>query len=80
MEVSTAIETSGTIDEEGFLHLDTPIGSLAPGRVRVILMPENEGIEEAEWLQAASHNDVFAFLNDPSADIYKVTDAKPFNG
>jgi hypothetical protein len=80
MASTVTIETSGTIDEKGQLHLDEPVNSISPGRVRVILMPEFDDIDEAEWLHAAASNESFSFLREDSEDIYGITDGKPFNG
>lgn len=33
----------------------------------------------AQWLQAASKNEAFDFLNDPDEDIYSLRDGKPFD-
>lgn len=75
-----AIEVTGHIDERHQLHLDEPVELAGPTRVRVlILVPENEEIEETEWLKALSRNPAFDFLHDPGEDIYKPTDGKPFH-
>jgi len=75
-----AIEVTGTIDEQGQLHLDEPLTIPGPHRVRVILLfPEEADIDELEWLQAAVSNPAFDFLKDPVEDIYTLTDGKPFH-
>ena len=75
-----AIEVEGTVDEEGQLHLDEPLTTLGPGRVRVILLsPEQEDGQEREWLSAAARNPAFDFLKDAKEDIYTFTDGKPFH-
>jgi len=74
-----AIEVTGTVDEQGQLHLDEPLAILGPSRVRVILLlPEEGDISEKEWLRAAASNPAFDFLKDPMEDIYTVVDGKPF--
>ena len=74
-----AIEVTGTVDEQGQLHLDEPLSILGPLRIRVILLfPEEADIDEREWLQAAVNNPAFDFLKDPAEDIYTLTDGKPF--
>jgi hypothetical protein len=45
----------------------------------IVLYPLGDEWDEAEWLQAAARNPAFAFLNDPKADIYSLTDGKPFH-
>ena len=74
-----AVELIGTIDEKGQLHLDEPISAVGQGRVRVILLPEEAGIGENEWLKAAASNPAFDFLKDPAEDIYTLDDGQPFN-
>jgi hypothetical protein len=74
----SAIELSGTIDENHQIELDEPLPIEASTRVRVIVLYEsNDQINEKEWLQAASANSVLAFLNDPAEDIYTLADGKP---
>lgn len=46
---------------------------------KIILMPENDEIQDDEWLRAASSNPVFEFLNYPIEDIYTCEDGKAFN-
>jgi hypothetical protein len=75
-----AIEVTGTVDEQGQLHLDEPLTILGPRRIRAILLfPEEADIDEREWLQAAVSNPAFHFLKDPAEDIYTLTDGKPFH-
>ena len=76
-----AIEVQGKIDEQHQLHLDEPLETVRPGRVRVIiLLPEESDIDdEREWLRAAAHNPAFAFLHDAEEDIYTIADGKPFD-
>ena len=81
MEIaSRAIEITGKIDAHRHLVLDDTLPIKGPRNVRVIiLVPEEEDIDESEWLQAASENPSFAFLKDPEEDIYSISDGKPFN-
>lgn len=75
-----AIETTGTVDTEGQLHLDEPLASLGSSRVRVIvLFPDEVDISEREWLRAAANNSAFDFLKDQEEDIYTLQDGKPFH-
>ena len=74
----TAIETTGTINANHQIVLDEDLPSNAPSRVRVIvLFDEESDLNEKDWLQAASKNDVFDFLNDEAEDIYTLADGKP---
>ncbi|MBI1766166.1 MAG: hypothetical protein HYR56_32585 [Acidobacteria bacterium] len=76
----TAIETTGTIEQSGRIVIDETFSVNTPTLVRVIvLFPESEELDEREWLQAASKNEVFDFLNDPDEDIYSLKDGKPLD-
>ena len=75
----TAIEMTGYINEHQQLELDGVIPVTGPRRVRVIVLYSLEDIwDETAWLQAASRNSAFEFLNDPAEDIYTLTDGVPF--
>jgi hypothetical protein len=77
-----AIETTGVIDEERQLRLDTPLPVVGPSRVRIIvLFPEEEyeEISEPEWLHAAATSPAFDFLREPEEDIYTLADGRPFD-
>lgn len=79
----TAIELTGTIDENHQLQLDSVLPITGPRRVRVIILSaliESDELSEADWLKASLNNPAFDFLNDPSEDIYKISDGKPFYG
>ncbi len=74
-----AFSTTGTIDSEGRLQVDTVLPISRPSRVQVIvLFPEDAEIGEQAWLRAAAANPAFDFLRDPAEDIYTRTDGKPF--
>ncbi len=75
----TAIETTGTINANHQIVLDEELPSNTPSRVRVIVLYNEDAADfrESEWLQAASKNDVFDFLNDDAEDIYTLEDGKP---
>lgn len=75
-----AVEATGTIDEQGILHLDHPITAVGPGRVRVLLVTADDtDIDEQEWRRSAAQNAAFDFLNDPAEDIYTRNDGLPFH-
>ncbi len=76
----TAIEVTGTIDQNRQLRLDDPLPIAGPKRVRVILLysPTDEWDEKA-WLAAAAQNPAFDFLKDPEEDIYSPNDGKPLS-
>jgi hypothetical protein len=76
----TAIELTGTVDENRRLELDESLPIAGPMRVRVIVLyPLLEEWSEAEWLQSAARNPAFEFLKDAEEDIYSLSDGKPFN-
>lgn len=77
----TAIETTGTIQQNGRIVIDETFAVDEPTSVRVIvLFSESEDIGENEWMKAASNNEAFDFLNEPEEDIYTLTDGKPIDG
>jgi len=76
----TAIEVTGTIDENSQLQLDHSLPVSGPRRVRVIVLyPLEDDINETEWLQAAARNPVFKYLGEPEEDIYSLEDGQPFD-
>jgi len=80
MATMRAIEATGTVDEQGVIHLDPPLTQVRPGRVRVLLLMSDEAdIDEREWLRGAAGNPVFDFLSDPAEDIYTLEDGQPFH-
>jgi len=83
MEVPmTAIEMTGTVDENHQLQLDGTLPITGPKRVRVIVLsPLTEMADdwnEMEWLKASLSNPAFDYLRDPEEDIYTISDGKPF--
>ena len=75
-----AIETTATVTDGNQLLLDSPLPRRGKGKVRlIILLPDEDDINESEWLGAASANPVFDFLKDPQEDNYTDADGKPFN-
>lgn len=74
----TAIEVTGTITEQRQLQLDDLLPIPGPKRVRVIVLySATDELSETDWLEAAAHNPVFNFLQDPEQDIYSLADGKP---
>ncbi len=74
----TAIETTATIGANRQLTLDEDLPeTVSAGKVRVIVLFNEEDFDENEWLKAASKNEVFDFLNDEAEDIYTLEDGKP---
>lgn len=76
----TAIELTGTVDEQRRLQLDGDLPITGPMRVRVIVLyPPAGDWDEAEWLRAAARNPAFDYLRESAEDIYSVSDGKPFH-
>ena len=75
----TAIETIGTIEQNGRIVIDETFSVNSPTSVRVIVLfpEENEDIHETEWMHTATKNEAFAFLNGSDEDIYSLKDGKP---
>jgi hypothetical protein len=78
--VLTAIEMTGTVDQDRHLQLDRLLPFAGPARVKVIVLyPLVEEVSETEWLSAAARNPAFAYLHEASEDIYSLADGKPFH-
>jgi len=76
----TAIELTGTVDEQHQLRLDDLLPIPGPKRVRVIVLYSLNGEwNETEWFQAAARNPAFDFLKDAEEDIYSLADGKPIH-
>jgi hypothetical protein len=74
-----AIETTGVVDEQHQLRLDSPLPIPGASRVRVIVLwPDTAEIDEASWLNAASKSPAFDFLREEAEGLYSATDGKPF--
>ena len=78
----TAIEMTGTVDENHQLKLDGVLPFAGPKRVRVIVLSPlteiTDELSEIEWLKASLSNPAFEYLLDPEEDIYTIKDGKPF--
>lgn len=74
-----AIEVAGTIEEGRRVRLDEPLPQGIVGRVRLIILVEDDEPSEREWLRAASQGGAFDFLNAPEEDRYTLRDGKPFD-
>jgi len=78
----TAIEMTGTVDENRQLKLDGKLPFAGPKRVRVIVLSPltevTDELSEMEGLKAALNNPAFEYLRDPEEDIYTINDGKPF--
>jgi len=76
----SAIEMTGTIDENSQLKLDGSLPISGPKRVRVIILSDwDDSDDEVSWRKYAAQNPSFQFLSEPEEDIYSVNDGKPFH-
>ena len=76
----TALEVTGTIDEQHRLQLDEALPITGPKRVRVIVLyPAADQLDEATWLHAASNNAAFADMHDAAEDVYSLADGQAFH-
>lgn len=59
--------------------LDEPYDLPTNANLMVTLLPASSDVESEEaWLRAASSSDAFAFLTNPTEDIYTLADGEPF--
>ncbi|MEO8352971.1 MAG: hypothetical protein ABI680_14655 [Chthoniobacteraceae bacterium] len=59
--------------------LDEPYDLPANADLIVTLLPSKSDVDSEEaWLRAAATSEAFAFLADPSEDIYTAADGEPF--
>ena len=72
-----AIETTAIIDKADYLKLDAALP--ISGRVRVIVLYDDDELSEALWLKGASKNPVFEDLLDIEEDVYTLSDGEPFH-
>lgn len=73
-----AIETTGHLRKKRTLELDRDITVRGKRKIKVILLiPEEDEIDESEWLKSLSNNPSFQFLSEPEEDIYTTKDGKP---
>lgn len=70
-----AIETSGTVNQEGQLVLNHPL-DLRNQKVKVLILVPDVSDDEA-WLTAIRTNPSFAFLEDEAENIYTLYDGTP---
>ncbi|WP_020602188.1 hypothetical protein [Spirosoma spitsbergense] len=70
-----AIESSGTVNQEGQLILTHPL-DLRNQKVKVLILVPDVSDDEA-WLTAIRTNPSFNFLQDEAEDIYTLNDGSP---
>ncbi len=75
-----AIETTGTIDKNGLLHV-LPMEEKDRAVKVIVLVPDEDDFEnENSWLHSASQSPSFHFLKDTAEEIYTTQNGKPFHG
>nr|NQU89633.1 hypothetical protein [Bacteroidota bacterium] len=75
-----AIELKSKTDHVGHLKIDFKLDKKS-SNVRIIILYDesNENKDEKLWMKSISSNPAFDFLNDPSEDVYSITDGEPLN-
>ncbi len=69
-----AIELHANIDEKGQLKMDAPL-KIINKRVKIIvLVPEDNDLDDEEWLEGISSNPAFDFLKEEAENIYTVAE------
>ena len=74
-----AIEAIGTIEQERRVVLDEPLPEGVSGRVRVLILIEEDELGERDWMRAAAHGGSFDFLKAAGEDVCTLEDGKPFD-
>ncbi len=73
----TSIETTATMGAGRQLTLDDDIPVEVSGRVRVIVLFDDD-VADADWMKSAASNSVFDFLADEE-EIYSLEDGTPLS-
>jgi hypothetical protein len=73
-----AVAIRGMIDQYGVLKLEETLTYQNQEVQVIILIPEEEKFDDAQWLRGLHTNPAFDFLNDEAEDIYTAADGKPF--
>ncbi|MBK9017494.1 MAG: hypothetical protein IPM82_27505 [Saprospiraceae bacterium] len=72
-----AIEIKANIDEKGQLKTDAPL-KIINKRVKIIvLVPEDNDLDDDEWMEGLSSNPAFDFLKEEAENIYTLADGNP---
>jgi hypothetical protein len=74
-----AIEVVGTLEEGRRVRLDEPLPPDVVGRVRLIILVDEDEPSDRDWLRGATQGGAFDFLNAPEEDRYTLRDGKPFD-
>ena len=74
-----AIEAAGTIERERRVVLDEPLPKGVVGRVRVLILIDDQEPSEEDLMRAAAQGGGFDFLRAAEEDVYTLQDGKPFD-
>ena len=76
----TAIELTGTVNEDHQLKVDDILPPSVPKHVRVIVLysPADEW-DEKKWLHAGMLSPAFDTLKNQTEEIYTLSDGKPYH-
>jgi hypothetical protein len=72
-----AIEIKTITKSDGSISLEST-GLKGGIAVRVLILSEDEGLEEKNYLRFLSNNPALDFLNEPEENVYSIKDGKPF--
>jgi len=72
-----AFETTGTVDEQNRLVLDQPLPFSDSSRVRVIVLSESNGKEQAAVVSEQGNIDLFEEIVDQLGDVLDASTSAP---
>jgi len=74
-----AIEINTMTDKNGHLKINYPINKKESNVRLIILVDDSNDDDDKLWMKAVTSNPAFDFLNEPTENIYSLTDGEPFN-
>jgi len=74
-----AIEINTMTDKNGHLKINYPINKKESNVRVIILVDDSNDDDDKLWMKAVTSNPAFDFLNEPTENIYSLTDGEPFN-
>lgn len=72
-----AIKALGTIEQGRLVRLDEPLPAGVSGRVRLLIVLDEDDPSEQDWMRAATAGGGLDFLKAPEEDIDTLEDGKP---
>ncbi|MDH4200026.1 MAG: hypothetical protein OEV66_06555 [Spirochaetia bacterium] len=74
-----AVNIAGDLSDDGkTITLEHPIKDISAGKVKLVVIQDDEEVSEEEWLSAIAKSDLYDDLKHPEEDIYTVNDGKPY--